>query len=128
MFQINKKIDYGLQLMVYLAQNYSQKDVSLKQLAKEKKLPYRFLGQIVIPLKKEKLIDAKEGVNGGYHLTKAPEKTSLKEIISAIEGKISVNDCAICGKRGGCGAGKFWYEVENKILTELQNKKLSEII
>ncbi len=77
MFGLTKKADYGVELMIALAKNFGQGPLSLRQIAKDKKLPHKFLEQVVTPLREANLIDAKEGRGGGYYLKKNPKKRFL---------------------------------------------------
>ena len=70
MFELSKKTDYGLELMIALAKNYGQGPLSLRQIAKKKKLPFKYLEQVVVPLRESGLIEAKKGKSGGYFLKK----------------------------------------------------------
>lgn len=109
MFGLTKKSEYGLQLMVYLGQHTGKEPMSLREVAKTQKLPYRFLTQVAADLKKAKLIKSKEGVGGGYLLARSAGKISVAEILEVLEGPIELVDClqagsscphaAICGQR-----------------------------
>lgn len=128
MLEISKKTDYGMQLMISLAGNYGKKNISLRQMAKEKMLPYRFLGQIVIPLKEADLIGAKEGINGGYSLSRSPNKINMAEIIETLEGEISIAGCGICNRKKGCQSGNVWNTIEKVLVAEMKKKTLADLI
>ena len=81
MFDLNKKTEYGLELMLVLVKNYQQGPTALTKIAKDEKLPLKYLEQIANALKNHGLVEAKEGKNGGYFLTKNPQSISLVEII-----------------------------------------------
>lgn len=127
MLEISKKTDYGMQLMLALADNYGKNSVSLRTLAKEKLLPYRFLGQIAIPLKEAGLIEAKEGTNGGYSLSKSPKQINMAQIIEAMEGEISIAGCGICNRKKGCQSGNVWTTIEKVIIKEMKNRTLADL-
>jgi Rrf2 family protein len=128
MLEISKKTDYGMQLMLILADNYGKKSVSLRQMAKEKLLPYRFLGQIAIPLKEAGLIEAKEGTNGGYSLSKSPNKINMAQIIEALEGEISIAGCGICNHKNRCKSGDIWNTIEKVLVKEMKKKTLADLL
>lgn len=93
MFSLTKKSEYGLQFMVYLAKNKSDGPIGLKQVAKEKKLPYRFLAQVARDLKKAGLVKSKEGTGGGYYLAKPAVKIEVAKILETLEGPIEMVEC-----------------------------------
>jgi len=135
MFGLSKKADYGLELMLALARNYSHgpstslrvKPLSLKKIAKEKKLPYKFLGQLASELRFGGLIEAKEGKSGGYFLTKPPKKISVAEVIEVLEGPVEFGHCFGCPKAKLCGQKDIWAEVGDKVKKTIEGKTLEDL-
>jgi Rrf2 family cysteine metabolism transcriptional repressor len=127
MFSLTKKIDYGLELMIFLAKNYGQGPLSLRQIAKKKKLPFKYLEQVVIPLREAGLIEAKEGKGGGYFLKKKPAKISIAQIAEALEGPVEVGYCFGCPKAAICGQKDIWTEVGDKVRETIQEKTLADL-
>ena len=125
---MTKKADYGIELMIVLAKNYGQGPVSLQRIAKEKKLPFKFLEQVVVPLRQAGLIGAKEGKGGGYFLKKKPEKISIAEIVEILEGPLRVGACFSCPKATVCGQKDIWTEVGDKVRETIEEKMLGELI
>jgi len=125
MFFLTKKADYGLELMMELARRFSGKPLSLREVAKEKQLPLKFLEQVAGILKKKGLIKAKEGRAGGYFLAKPAGKISLEEIIKAMEGKWL--NCSDCQRADICSPKDLWHNLEKAIWQKLRNITLEEI-
>ena len=75
MFYLSTTIGYGLNLLIILARNQGR--MSLKQIAIQGHMPYRFLTKIVRQLISAGLIQAKEGKNGGYSLLQKPKQISF---------------------------------------------------
>jgi Rrf2 family cysteine metabolism transcriptional repressor len=129
MLSLNKKTDYGLRLMIALAKKYKKGPSSLRQLAKENKLPFKFLEQAAFLLKIAGLIDSKEGKNGGYVLSTSPSKISMETIIEALEGPVGFDHhCAGCPEFGLCGQKNVMDEVESQVKKTIKAKTLKELI
>jgi len=128
MFGLSKKTDYGMELMIALAKNYRQGLLSLRQIAKQKKLPFKYLEQVVIPLRESGLIKAKEGKGGGYFLKKSPKKISVAEIVEALEGPVEVGACFGCPKATICGQKDVWAEVGDKVKKTIEGKTLADLV
>ncbi|HUS52208.1 MAG TPA: Rrf2 family transcriptional regulator [Candidatus Bathyarchaeia archaeon] len=128
MFGLTKKADYGIELMITLAKNYGQGPLSLRQVAKRKKLPFKFLEQLAILLREAGLIDAKEGRGGGYLLKKAPEKISIGQIVKVLEGPVEVGACFGCPKATICGQKDVWSEVGEKVKKTMEKKSLADLV
>lgn len=89
MFQINAKTDHGLLIMLELANNYGDIQ-SLSALALRLKVSSSYLSQVAKLLQSDKLIKSKEGVNGGYFLSRHPKDISVLEILESLSGEIKI--------------------------------------
>jgi Rrf2 family cysteine metabolism transcriptional repressor len=131
MFGLTKKTEYGLQLMVFLAKNFGQDPVSLKEIAKKKKLPYRFLSQVVTKLKKARLVKSKEGTSGGYFLAREPQKISVSEILEVLEGPIELVEClqneANCPWAGVCGQKAMFEKMKGMMKQVIEAHTLADL-
>lgn len=128
MFGLTKKADYGLELMVVLARHFKKGPLSLRQVAKEKKLPFKYLEQVAIPLREAGLIRAKEGRGGGYFLKKSPQEISVAEIVEILEGPVELGYCLGCPKAAICGQKNIWTEVGDKVRQTIQEKSLADLV
>lgn len=86
MLVISKQSDYGIILLSYLYKKNSL--VNLSTLIKETKLPRRFLARIAAELVKNKLLISREGINGGYLITKKISKISLYDYLAIFNDQI----------------------------------------
>lgn len=133
MLQISAKTEYGLQLMLALAENHGKHRLSLRQIAKERHLPYRFLSQIAPPLKRARLIASKEGIGGGYRLAKAPSKITAGDVVEALEGDFSIVRCQQDAERD-CPNSKFctlpplWNKVTERLYHTFHALTLVELL
>ncbi len=127
MFNLSKKVDYGLELMIFLAKNQNG-PISLREVAKKRKLPFKYLEQVAIPLREAGLIEAKEGRGGGYFLAKAPENISVAEVVEVLEGPVKVGACLSCPQAAMCGQKDVWSEVGDKVRETIENKTLKDLL
>ena len=67
-----KEADYAVRALLYLALRDGQDYVSASTLSKELGLPMNFLRRICSSLIKAKILDTREGKNGGVRLVKKP--------------------------------------------------------
>lgn len=93
-FRFRKKTDYGLMLMTILAREGRGEVVSAKTMQKLG-LPRSFLVKIAKDLIKAGIVGAREGRGGGYYLKVASNKISLRQIVEAVEGKVSTTVCVM---------------------------------
>ncbi len=128
MISIPKKIEYSLELIAYLSKNEGRL-VSLSKAAEVLKLPYRFLGQLAIPLKKAGIIEGKEGKSGGYNLTGRWGEKSVYDVVEALGENRKLVKClgGDCVRSHICRMGKVWRRVEESFINELKKIKLQDL-
>ena len=87
--KLTKKGEYSLKALLALTSTYGQKPLHLHEISSQENIPYKFLEQIMILLRRSGLVTSVKGKNGGYVLSKQPSQTTLGEIIRAIEGPLA---------------------------------------
>lgn len=130
MFNLSTKGDYGLIIMYDLALNDRSSYVSLRDIAERYSLSTKYLSRIMLPLKKHRLIESKEGMDGGYQLAREPEKIQMLEIIEALEGSIAPVKC-LAGQEcaiGPCALQNAWNHIHQELVDILEHKTLADFI
>jgi Rrf2 family protein len=79
---------YALHASLLLAKSPPGVPVPCSQLAREGKMPERFLVQVLRRLVKHGLLRSSCGVAGGYFLARSPQLITLRDIIDAIENAV----------------------------------------
>lgn len=124
--KLSSKARYGLKAMCYMADRYGEGVISLSTMSSSIGVSDKYLEQLISTLRKAGLIFANRGANGGYFLSKEPDKISVGEIIRALEDGLVIIDCLSgeCDSKCGCstnpcdGEGKCnckTYNVWNKL-------------
>ena len=78
--KISAKGQYAVRLMVDVAK--SNDVLSISTISQKQSISSKYLEQIVSKLVKAKLLESVRGHMGGYKLSKAPDKISIKDILS----------------------------------------------
>jgi len=131
MFNISKQSDYGLLIISYLKNKSSF--VSVSEILKELKIPKRFLAKIAFLLVKNKLLESKEGINGGYRLSKSARKISFYDYLKIFEGDLKIVSCFssgdYCINCQKCHHKRYLQNyLSKKIIRILKKDKLLKII
>ncbi|MEY8758326.1 RrF2 family transcriptional regulator [Chryseobacterium tongliaoense] len=90
---MSKRCKYALKAMVRLARSYNQGFLSTSVIAQDENIPKKFLEQILLELKRAKLVNSKQGMAGGYYLLQSPDNISLADIYRIFEGPIALTPC-----------------------------------
>lgn len=119
--------------MVCLARNQGQ-IMPLKKISKKEGISFDYLEKILSNLEKAKLIKSKKGAQGGYLLTKNPERIRAGEIIRALEGRLSLVKCIsgknknFCPRKDKCLTKKFWLKIQNTLDKSFNSLTLADLI
>ena len=114
---------------------FSEKLVGLLELAKKKKIPLKFLENILLELKKAEILDSKKGKGGGYFLKQNPAKVKMATIIRLINGPIAMLPCVSlyfyercknCNEKH-CGLHDMMIEVRDATLKIVENRTLKDL-
>jgi len=134
MIKLSTKGRYGARLMLNLAQHYNNGNeaVILKSVSDEEEISIRYLEQIVIPLKINRLVKSIRGAGGGYTLARNPSDIKLSEILQALEGTCCLVDCVddpdYCDRIPICATYEIWKKASNLLKDCFENITLQNLI
>jgi Rrf2 family protein len=114
MIRLSTKGRYGTRLMLNLARHYGNGNdaVILKNISEDERISIRYLEQIIIPLKINRLVKSIRGAGGGYTLARKPEDIKISEILHALEGNCCLVECiedeTYCEFTESCPTFEIW--------------------
>ena len=76
-----------------MADKKDNQPVLIAEISKKKRIPLKFLENILLELKKAGVLDSKKGKGGGYFFKVAPKDISLAKIVRLIDGPIAMLPC-----------------------------------
>jgi len=131
LMQIPRRVDYGLRAVIYLSNRDPEKCCPIVEIAKQQRVPRKFLEKIVQDLLRSGLIKSKRGSSGGYTLARPAEAISLFDVIQAIEGPLAVNACLDehlgCDLLTRCTMHGVWSDVQRKITEMLTQTTIADL-
>jgi Rrf2 family protein len=118
--------------MLELACQYGKGPISMSDISRNQKIPIKYLEQLIIPLKKAKLITSIRGPKGGHMLAKAPSEISLWEILLRLESKFSFVDClsdeTCCASIATCPIRPVWGKAFGSMKKIFQDTTLVDVL
>ena len=85
--EISRKTDYALRMLAELVRNPGQV-VSVRAASKNGGVPYSFARSIQHDLTLGRLITSTRGAHGGMRLAVDPKKTTLLDVVEAMQGPV----------------------------------------
>ena len=130
------KSQYAFKALTYLSEKFNEGPVLISEIAKKKKIPLKFLQNILLELKKADILDSKKGKGGGYFLKKSPDKVKVASVIRLINGPIAMLPCVSlyfyercknCDQKH-CGLHDMMIEVRDATLNIVENRTLKDLV
>ena len=87
--RISTKGRYAMCVMLDLAEHYKEGPVALKDIASRQNISKKYLEQIVSLLNRPDILKTTRGAQGGYMLTRTPDKYTVAEILKLSEGSLA---------------------------------------
>jgi Rrf2 family nitric oxide-sensitive transcriptional repressor len=116
--QLNLTTDYGIRVVLYLAQKNSV--VNSKEICKEMGIPHTYMHKIARGLKNVGIIKEVRGSVGGFELKENPDKVSILTIANAFEKTMNIT--TFLEKNEFCSRDTTPYRKVREFYTEIQNE------
>lgn len=130
--KLSTKGRYGVRLMFDLATHYGNGPIFLKDIAERQGISEKYLWQLIPPLKQAGLVTSTRGAHGGYELSRPPEQITVRDIVSTVEGPLSLVDCvgdpSICARQDTCVINGVWSEISAKLIQAMEIITLASMV
>lgn len=130
--KISTRGQYGVRFMIDLAVHAAAPAVSLGEVAQRQGISEKYLWQIVASLKAAGIVQSVRGARGGYRLARAPSTISLREIVTVIEGSITLTDQPDDGTARDLGSSavvrEMWKDLSDTLANAMEAIKLNDLV
>ena len=92
--KLTTRSEYALLALIHLARHEGEKFVPIQSIAEAQGIPHRFLEQLLLVLKRARLVKRLKGQRGGYRLGRPPGRISLAEVIRLLDGALAPTESA----------------------------------
>ena len=130
--QLNITTDYAIRIVYYLA--LKEETITASELASVLKIPVNYISKITKKLNAAEIVQACEGIKGGYALMKKPEMISLFDIVSSMEVTMKINRClepdGFCSRNATdyCNVHKALLNVQKTYEDALKSVTIADLI
>jgi Rrf2 family protein len=133
---LSKKSQYAFKALAYLTEKFNKGPVLISEISTRKKVPLKFLENILLELKKGGVLESKKGKGGGYYLKKDPSEIKVVTIVRLVNGPVAMLPCVSLNfyKRcdncdeTSCGLHDIMMQVRDASLAVLENKTLADLL
>lgn len=133
MLRMTKLADYGFVLLIHMALMDRSQWHNARDLSNATRLPLPMVSKILKALARGGLLTSTRGTKGGYRLARDPAEINAAEVITALDGPISITECldagdSSCNVEMLCPVKVSWQRVNHAIQDALEEITLAEMI
>ncbi len=128
--KLSKKVDYGVRVLLDLAQHYGLGLTQTSDIAQRQGIPEPYLDQLLTVLRRAGFVDSRRGPQGGHSLTRPASEINLAEVMVVLESRTSprcVAEPSDCSRSVGCGQRDIWRQIEEQAQQLLQTTTIGQL-
>jgi len=134
---ISKKTKYALKALIYLVREYDRGPILISDLARDERIPKKFLELILLTLKNNGVLQSRKGKGGGYYLGKPPQEISMGSVIRILDGPLAPVPCVSetayarcqeCADERTCGIRQVMKDVRDAMAGILDGTSLADLL
>lgn len=124
-----KTCEYAIRAMIFIAQKSSATvKVGVKEIAREIHAPEHFIAKILQELSKKRLVQSMKGPTGGFFLDEDGLKTSIADIVRALDGEGIFVDCALglkeCNEKKPCPVHHQFKDIRHNMIGMMEHNTI----
>jgi len=121
--KLTRGTDYGIRGILYLGMQPFERVTLLHEIAENQLVPESYLAKIFQDLNKAGLVRSHRGAKGGFSLARPAAQITLRQVIEALQGPISLNRCLdireFCPRQEGCPVSRVLRQAQEQLLETL---------
>jgi len=98
---VSQKCQYAIRAVFELSKRHGEGPVKISEIAEAQAIPLRFLQVILNQLRHVGFVESRRGADGGYLLSRQPDRMTVGEIVQFIEGPLVPVACMASRKAAG---------------------------
>lgn len=127
----SKTCEYAIRAMIFIAQKSREGNkLGIKEIAKGIGSPEHFIAKILQDLSRKRIVQSMKGPNGGFYLEAADMKTSLADIVKAVDGDKIYDECVLglkaCSQKNPCPVHNEYKEIKKKLIAMIEKNTIED--
>lgn len=129
--QITRQADYAVRTVLYLAGVANGGRAPTSKIAQLQRIPSSFLAKIVSQLSVAGIVQTSRGARGGVSLARDAKEISLLQVVEAIDGPITLNECVadpdLCAFGSNCAVHDVWCQAQADLVSQLSSSDFASL-
>jgi Rrf2 family protein len=132
---ISQRAKYALKALLALAR--VETSAMIGDIARQHRIPHKFLEQILLDLKREGLVRSRRGRSGGYALLRPADQITFGEVLRIVDGPIAplpclsrtaYRRCADCHSEKSCEVRRVFSDVAQSARLVLDQMTIADAV
>jgi Rrf2 family protein len=129
--------EYSLIITIHLARRgvAGAGPVAAREIAELERLPGDYVEQILLRLRRARLVESVRGARGGYFLARPPQNITVRDIMTASEHQTFEMNCEShpvdterCAPGSGCSIRPVWQALQQRVDDLLSSISLADLV
>lgn len=125
--------EYAIRALTRLAQQAPAGGFCLlRDIVDDDDLPEHFVGKLLQALVRADILVSAKGRGGGFALRMTPSELTLRDIVTAIDGRERINRCilglSVCDDQQACPQHDCWTTIRKQINEVLDKTTLTDLV
>lgn len=127
---LSRPCSYAIRALAYLAQQPPGRISSSREVCDQEDIPPAYLGKVLLPLCRCRILHSLRGIGGGYQLAVPPDQIPLLSIVEAIDGS-QLDPCVLedrpCGNPRKCLLHDVWADIRGQFIDYLRRTTVADL-
>jgi Rrf2 family protein len=132
--KVSRRCEYALRALLELADRGDERPVRIEEIARRQRIPKNFLANLLVQLKQARMVQSRQGPDGGYLLARSPRKITVGEVVRLVDGPIAPFHCVNealgekCDLDGDCGYFPLWKRVRDAVSEIVDRATVADVL
>lgn len=123
---LKTSLKVGLGILELLARAQGR-PLTVREMAEQLNQSEKYLEQLLLPLRRARLVASLRGPHGGYLLARQASQVTLLDIVELLQGPITFCDCPTRNCKE-CLSPSTWQALESCIATSMEGVTLADVM
>ncbi len=127
----SKGCEYAIRALAEISDGKSTGNFRARDICRKARIPEAYARKTFQALVQNGFLKAVPGPGGGYTLARDPKKTTVMDVVDAVEGKDNYTRCllglAACSDHNPCALHFTWLKLKGQMIGALRSKTLLDL-
>lgn len=127
----SKSCKYAIRALVEILRDGNKDSCRARDICRKAEIPEAYARKTFQLLVRNGFLKAITGPGGGYALNRDPKKTTVMDVLAAVEGEKHFTDCvlglSVCSDTNPCPLHHIWLGVKKPLIKALESQTLAEL-